>query len=72
MLKDKFQQFKEAMSDVDFQKKVAQQVVKAVVVTTAIAVTSAVLKYTEAGISQAFESKKELIEDVLSTNLIDA
>lgn len=71
MLKDKFQQLKDAVSEPEFQKKVIQQVVKAVVVTTAIAVTSAVLKYSEAGIAAAFENRKEMIQDALTPDLIN-
>jgi len=72
MLNNQFQQLKDALSDPEFQKKMVQQVVKAVVVTTAIAVTSSILKYTERGIATAFENKKELLNDMLSPDLIDS
>lgn len=71
MLKDKFNQFKDAVADPEFQKKVIQQVVKAVVVTTAIAVTSAVLKHSESAISAAFESKKDLLQHIATPEMID-
>jgi hypothetical protein len=64
MLQDKLNQLKDAVSDREFQKTLIQQVVKMVVVTTAISVTSFVLKTTESSISKAFESQKDLMIDI--------
>ena len=69
MFNEQLSKIKDAVSDPAFQKKVIQQVVKMVVVTTAVAVTSYVLRQAESGISAAFENYKDDVIDIATPSI---
>lgn len=59
MLQEQIKKVKDAVSDPEFQAKVIQGVVKAVIITAAIGVTSAMVKHSDTAITNWFEANKD-------------
>jgi hypothetical protein len=59
MLQEQLTKVKNAISDPEFQTKVIQGVVKAVIITAAIGVTSAAIKHSDTAITNWFEANKD-------------